>query len=94
MKKLRVYVDTSVSFDPEFADWSNRLLREFRSREFAAVLSAVTATEVEQAPEPVRRIYDELVAYRDRYGRGGRCARELELSAHRAARSNPSFQCG
>src|SRR5262249_11201461 len=59
------YVDTSViggCFDPEFADWSNRLLRDFRSGEFAAVLSAVTATEIEQAPEPVRRIYDELVA--------------------------------
>lgn len=65
MKKLRIYVDTSVlggCFDPEFAEWSNRLLHRFRRGAFAAVLSAVTAAEVEQAPEAVRRIYDEFVA--------------------------------
>ena len=64
MKKLRIYVDTSVlggCFDPEFAEWSNRLLHRFRRREFAALLSAVTAAEVEQAPEAVRQIHDELV---------------------------------
>lgn len=57
-------MDTSViggCFDPEFAEWSNRLLQRFRRSEFAAVLSAVTAAELEQAPEAVRRIFDELV---------------------------------
>ena len=57
-------MDTSVlggCFDAEFAEWSNRLLRRFRRGEFAAVLSAVTAAEVEQAPEAVGRVYDELV---------------------------------
>jgi hypothetical protein len=60
-------VDTSVlggCFDPEFAEWSNRLLHGFRRGEFAALLSAVTAAEVEQAPEAVRQIYDELVRMR------------------------------
>ena len=64
MKKLRIYVDTSVvggCFDPEFAEWSNRLLHRFRRGDFTAILSAVTAGEVERAPETVRGIYDELV---------------------------------
>jgi hypothetical protein len=64
VKKLRIYVDTSViggCFDPEFAEWSNRLMRDFRQRQYAAVLSAVTAAEVEQAPDAVRGIYGELV---------------------------------
>lgn len=65
MKKLRIYVDTSVlggCFDPEFAEWSNRLHHRFLGGELAALLSAVTAAEVEQAPEAVRKIYDELVS--------------------------------
>ena len=64
MKKLRIYVDTSVlggCFDPEFAEWSNRLLDAFRRREFAPLLSAVTAAEVEQAPAAIRQIHNELV---------------------------------
>jgi hypothetical protein len=64
VKRLRVYVDASVAggcFDAEFAEWSNRLLGAFRRGEFVAVLSAVTAAEIEEAPEPVRRIYEELV---------------------------------
>ncbi len=65
MRKLRIYVDTSVlggCFDPEFAEWSNRLLDRFRREVFTALLSAVTAAEVEPAPEAVRQIHDELVA--------------------------------
>ena len=65
MKKLRIYVDTSVlggCFDSEFEQWSNRLLEVFRRREYIAVLSSVTAAEVEQAPEPVRQLHAELVA--------------------------------
>jgi hypothetical protein len=64
MKKLRIYVDTSVlggCFDPEFAEWSNRLLHGFRRGEFVALLSAVTAAEVDRVPEAVREVYDELV---------------------------------
>lgn len=64
MKKLRIYVDTSVlggCFDAEFAEWSNRLHRRFLRGEFIALLSSVTAAEVAQAPEAVRSVYDELV---------------------------------
>lgn len=64
MKKLRIYVDTSViggCFDSEFELWSNRLLEAFRRREYIAVLSSVTAAEVEQAPEQIKQIHAELI---------------------------------
>lgn len=65
MKRQRIYVDTSVlggCFDPEFAEWSNGLMQDFRNRVFKPLLSEVTATEVEDAPEFVQVIYAELVA--------------------------------
>ncbi|MCI0422407.1 MAG: hypothetical protein L0312_24825 [Acidobacteria bacterium] len=65
MKKLRIYVDTSVlggCFDDEFAEWSNRLVEDFRRGRFVPLLSAVTAAEVEQAPFAVRQIHDRLIA--------------------------------
>jgi predicted nucleic acid-binding protein len=64
MKRLRIYVDTSViggCFDPEFSEWSNRLHDKFLRLELTALLSAVTAAEIELAPDAVRAVYDELV---------------------------------
>ena len=49
-------------FDSEFEQWSNRLIDVFRRTEYIAVLSSVTAPEVEQAPEPVRQLHAELIA--------------------------------
>jgi len=68
MKRLRVYVDTSVfggCFDPEFAEWSNALMDDFRSGQFALVLSDVTAGEVAMAPEPVQQVLSELLDLAD-----------------------------
>jgi hypothetical protein len=64
LKVQRVYTDTSViggCFDPEFETWSNGLFRDFRLGLFVPVVSAVVAAEIEDAPEPVRTAYDELV---------------------------------
>lgn len=64
MKKLRIYVDTSViggCFDPEFQLWSNGLMEDFRRGRFSLVLSDVTAAEIELAPEAVRDLYAELI---------------------------------
>ena len=64
MKRQRIYVDTSVlggCFDPEFAPWSNALMRDFRSGGLIPVLSEVTAAEVAGAPEPVRDLHGELI---------------------------------
>jgi hypothetical protein len=64
MKTLRVYVDTSVlggCFDPEFAEWSNSLVADFRIGRFRPVLSDVIAAEVAPAPEQVRALHGELL---------------------------------
>lgn len=68
MKRLRVYVDTSVfggCFDPAFAEWSNALMDDFRLGRFALVLSDVTAGEVAVAPESVQRLLSELLDLAD-----------------------------
>ncbi len=65
MKRLRIYVDTSViggCLDAEFAPWSNGLLEDFRARRFRPVLSEIIAAEIRSAPEPVRITYAEILA--------------------------------
>ena len=64
MKKLRIYVDTSViggCFDPEFKLWSEALVEDFREGRYTAVMSDVTATEVAPAPEFVKSLHQELL---------------------------------
>ena len=46
----------------EFAPWSNGLMRDFRAGRLVPVLSDVTAAEVGSAPEPVRVLYQEILA--------------------------------
>ena len=68
MKKLRIYLDTSVlggCFDPEFSEWSNRLMDDFRLGRVVPVLSDVTADEVTSAPPAVRALHVELLAIAD-----------------------------
>jgi hypothetical protein len=64
MKLQRVYVDTSAlggCFDPEFAEWSNGLMQDFRIGLFKPLLSQVTATELQDAPEKVQAVYAEML---------------------------------
>ena len=64
MKRLRVYLDTSVlggCFDEEFAEWSRRLIDDIRAGRFAPVLSDATATEAADAPADVQALHDELL---------------------------------
>ena len=64
MKKLRIYVDTSViggCFDPEFKLWSEALVEDFRDGRYTAVMSDVTATEVAPAPQFVKSLHQELL---------------------------------
>ncbi len=61
---FRIYVDTSVlggCFDREFATWSNALVRDFRAGRLIPVLSDVTAAEIQDAPESVRNLHQELL---------------------------------
>jgi hypothetical protein len=65
MKLQRIYLDTSVlggCFDPEFAEWSNGLIQDFRDGLFKPLLSQVVATELQDAPESVQGLYAELLA--------------------------------
>ena len=65
MKKLRIYVDTSViggCFDPEFRLWSEALMKDFRERRYIAIVSDVTATEITPAPEFVKSVHQDLLA--------------------------------
>ena len=64
MKKLRIYVDTSViggCFDPEFRLWSEALMEDFRQGRRIAVISEVVATEIAPAPEFVKSLHEELL---------------------------------
>jgi len=64
MKTQRIYIDTSViggCHDPEFAPWSNGLMKDFRLGNFTPVLSRTVALEVIGAPEEVRKTYAELL---------------------------------
>ena len=65
MKTPRIYVDTSVlggCFDPEFATWSNRLMRDFELGVSRAVFSPIVEEEVQNAPRHVREKYLDLLA--------------------------------
>lgn len=65
MKRLRVYLDTSViggCFDTEFEQWSNALIGNFRSGRYKAVVSSVVTKEVEPAPDFVRKLYEEILS--------------------------------
>ncbi len=65
MKIQRIYIDTSViggCFDPEFAEWSNGLLQDFRNGTFQPLLSEVIGAGIEDAPDEVQVVYAELIA--------------------------------
>lgn len=66
MKRLRIYVDTSViggCLDPEFKEWSVALWDDFRLARYIPVVSDVTAAEVNPAPASVRELYAELLTF-------------------------------
>jgi rRNA-processing protein FCF1 len=64
MKKLRIYLDTSViggCFDSGFSLWSNGLLNDFKLGNFQPILSEIVAAEIEDAPEHIQEKYAEIV---------------------------------
>jgi hypothetical protein len=66
MKKLRVYVDTSVVggyFDIEFEEWSQALINDFRAGRYQAVVSNVVGKEIAAAPDFVRELYAEMLGW-------------------------------
>jgi len=61
--KTRIYADTSVlggCEDPEFRDYSRRLLDAFIQGDYTLVLSDLTIRELETAPQAVRDLLDAV----------------------------------
>ncbi len=60
---MRVYIDTSViggCLDEEFKEWSLRLFSEFASGRKIAVISDLTRSELEPAPDEIKAILDRI----------------------------------
>lgn len=65
MKKLHIYVDTSViggCEDEEFSAVTRRLWAKFQTGEYMLVISDLTLQEVEGAPQGVRRHLENIPA--------------------------------
>ena len=63
MRKMRVYVDTSVFGgvnDSEFAEPSRRFLARVKGGEFTVVVSAEVVRELDSAPVAVRKELDDI----------------------------------
>ena len=60
---LKIYIDTSVLggvYDDEFRDWSTKLIEEFKEGIKIAVISDITLRELEDAPQKVKEVLDEI----------------------------------
>ncbi|MBN1901841.1 PIN domain-containing protein, partial [Candidatus Sumerlaeota bacterium] len=63
MRKIRVYVDTSVfggTQDEEFSEASLRFFERVSRGDFRILLSPETLRELSRAPEPVRVVWRQL----------------------------------
>lgn len=63
MKRLRIYVDTSVfggCFDSEFSSDSRKLFSEIGSGRFLLVVSRTTLDEINDAPKQVQQVLGDL----------------------------------
>ncbi|MEN8254061.1 MAG: hypothetical protein ABFR33_01195 [Verrucomicrobiota bacterium] len=66
MRKLRVFVDTSVfggCFDEEFERHSRKFFEEVCAGRFEIVVSETVIAELKGAPERVKTLVADLVAY-------------------------------
>jgi hypothetical protein len=66
MKKIAIYVDTSViggCFDPEFKEWSLAILKDFQMGTYKILISELTEAEISDAPGDVQTIYLEFRKY-------------------------------
>jgi hypothetical protein len=94
MKIQRIYIDTSViggCHDPEFAEWSNGLMQDFRDNHFKPLLSQVTAAEINNAPKIVQVVYAELVALGAEIIAVGESALELADEYQRRSILTPNY---
>jgi len=60
---MKIYIDTSVvggCFDPEFAEWSNKMMGEIMKGKNVAMISDQTLQELEKAPVQVKRLIQSI----------------------------------
>lgn len=60
MKKLRIYMDTSViggKFDEEFKERTNKLFAEIKEGKFIPCISSIVSREIEQAPAKIIKFF-------------------------------------
>ena len=65
MRKIRIYLDTSVfggTGDDEFSEASTWIFKRIYSGEFTLLISQITLDELQGAPENVKRVFKELPA--------------------------------
>ena len=63
MRKIRVYVDTSVFGgvqDEEFREASQRFFERVHKGEFIVLLSTVTLRELEKSPDAIKNVWQHL----------------------------------
>jgi hypothetical protein len=63
-KELKIYLDTSViggCYDDEFAEWSKKLIEEFKAGLYIPVVSELTEAEIGNAPEQVQNVLIDLL---------------------------------
>lgn len=68
MRKTHIYVDSSViggCCDPEFQEWSQGLLLDFKSGTLSLFLSELVDAEIQDAPDEVKDVYSEFRSYAD-----------------------------
>ncbi len=66
VRKLRVYIDTSVlgaALDVEFREVTRTFFEQARDGKFGIVLSALVQDEIEDAPREVRDFHNEVLVY-------------------------------
>lgn len=66
MKKLRLYLDTSViggCFDKEFEEFSNQLMLEITDSLAIPVISSITVAEIENAPDMIKKQLKKFLNY-------------------------------
>ncbi|MFZ2959042.1 MAG: hypothetical protein WA705_19315 [Candidatus Ozemobacteraceae bacterium] len=66
MKKIRIYVDTSViggCFDPEFEKWSLALFQDFEKKSYIPLTSYVVEQEINLAPQEVQDQFQTFLGF-------------------------------
>lgn len=66
MKKIRIYIDTSVIgglFDEEFEKYSNKLFDSFKNNKYIPVISTIVLKELENAPKKIKDVITKINNY-------------------------------